>query len=140
MKKLLLSIVLITTLSSAAQTFQWLKTPPITYALNPDMIAYVNAVDGLGNVYFAGYKENHYNYGSDMLGNLYFNKYDSAGQLLFSNTFGGNGTAYNIKTDSAGNVVMAIGYYTTITIDGLTIASSSSSVQHLIVKFDSDGH
>jgi hypothetical protein len=140
MKKLLLFLLLFSACIASSQNFQWVKTPPITYGLNPDMIGYVNTVDHDQNVYFAGYKESSFLYGADIMGNLYYNKYDAAGNLLFSNTIVGHATAYEMVADTEGNILMAVGFVSTITIDDITIAVSADGVKPILLKFDADGN
>lgn len=139
MKKLILSLICLSGLLSQAQTFQWLQTPPINYELNPDMIGYVNTIDSSGNIYFAGYKDNHYNYGADMMGDVMYNKYDTTGQLLFSKTFTGNLTIYSMISDNQGNIIVDAAFVNTITIDAMTV-TDFNAVHPILLKFDAQGN
>lgn len=137
MKKILLFFLF--SIATQAQTFQWVRTPSITFNSNSDLIGYTTTCDPMGNVYTTGFKENAYNYG-DIFGDLFYNKYDSNGELLFSKTFTGHGTVYNAVSDSDGNIILAIGYVHLINIDELSLTTVDQSVQALLVKLDKNGH
>lgn len=124
-----------------AQNFQWLKTQQIDFSLNHDMIGYTTTCDSSGNVYFTGFKGNAVPGNADIVGDMFFNKYAPDGQLLFSKLFTGSATAYNMVTDSQGNVILAMGYYTALTIGDLQLSdTTASSMKHIIVKLDPQGN
>lgn len=75
-----------------------------------NLIGYATVLDNQGNVYLAGYKENGIPYGVYVLGDVFLNKYDSNGQLLFTTDLGGEGAIVNLKTDSSGNVLLLMGF------------------------------
>lgn len=137
MKKIYLLMLLLSA-AVGAQTFEWIQTPPITFSMNPDMVSYTTACDPEGNVYFVGYKEGAYPY-NEIMGNLYYNKYNAAGNLLFSKTIIGKAFAYNVVSDSEGNIVMALGYIDTMDLGDETITAPNDSMQYLLVKFDVSG-
>jgi hypothetical protein len=104
MKKIHLLALLVSFLSNA-QTFEWLQTPEINLSLNPDLVGYATACDGSDGVYMVGFKDNATPY-NDIFGNLYYNKYNGAGELQFSNVLTGKGAVYDIAIDQWGNVLL----------------------------------
>lgn len=138
MKKRLLLLALLNTFFINSQTFEWVKTPPIIFNSSPSLIGYPTICDPLGNIYVTGFVNNTYNY-TDIFGDLFYNKYDTSGQLLFSKTFTGKGQVYDIQTDSSGNTFVAAAYIQSITIDNTTISTTNQVVQPLLLKFDSNG-
>jgi hypothetical protein len=138
MKKITLSLLLFTVFPALAQTFEWVKTPPITFSMNADRISYASAADAFGNVYFAGYKENQFPY-TDIFGNVYFNKYNSGGTLLFNKTLEGNVTVYSMTTDAMGNVLMIAGYVNTINLGTIAFSTVNQDVETLLLKYSPDG-
>lgn len=139
MKKTTLTLFLLFAIATHAQTFEWLKTQPIIFNSNPDMIGYATTCDPMGNVYTTGFKQNPFNYES-IMGDIFYNKYNGAGELQFSKTFSGNATVYNAVSDAEGNIVLAIGYVNTIVIDAIALLTEAQGVNALIVKFDKDGN
>lgn len=138
MKKFTYLSLLLLTLAANAQNFEWVKTPPIDFSWNHDMIAYCTTTDPEGNVYFTGFKDSAV-LNNDIMGNLYYNKYDASGNLIFSKEFTGSGTVYYMTSDSHGNVLMAIGYTTSITIGELTLSTVTEDTKHHLFKFNSSG-
>lgn len=121
-----------------AQSFDWLQTPEITFNLSPDGISYPLTTDASGNVYMAGYKENPVPY-NDVMGTVFYNKYDNDGNLLYSKTLGGEVTVYEMATDSQGNLLMAAGYTSSIAFANMTILTVNQGVQFLMMKFSPEG-
>jgi hypothetical protein len=68
-------------------------------------IAYVTACDGGGNSYLAGYKDNAFAY-SEIMGDVYFNKYDASGNTVFSKTISGRVSVSKLLVDSTGSVYL----------------------------------
>lgn len=139
MKKKLLLLVFLIAIAAKAQTFEWVKSQPIAFSSNPEMISYATACDPMGNVYTTGFQQNAFHYES-IMGDLFYSKYNSSGELQFSKTFSGNGTVYSAVSDTAGNILLAIGYVNNIAIDGLSLSTTNQGVQALLVKFDPDGN
>jgi hypothetical protein len=137
MKQLYL-LALLFSLYANAQSFEWIVTPETSVDINPDMIGYATAGDADGNIYFAGFKDTPYPY-NDIKGNLFYNKYNSAGQLLFSNTFTGKGSVYKIVADNSGNSYVALNYLNSLTVSGTTFTSSSQGEQWVLLKLNSQG-
>lgn len=138
MKKIYL-LLLLNILTVTAQEFTWVQTPGITLDISSQGIAYCVAADNAGNSYFAGYKDTPFPY-TETFGNLYYNKYGTGGELVFSKTFTGRGYVYNLKTDLEGNVIMLMGYVNTITIGDLALSTVNQGVQALLIKFDPSGN
>ncbi|RZJ31645.1 MAG: T9SS type A sorting domain-containing protein [Flavobacterium sp.] len=132
-------LLLLSTVATNAQSFLWLQSPDVNLALNPDLVGYCVAVDQSDNVYAAGFKDNAYPY-NDIFGDVFFNKYDTAGQPLFSKTFTGRLNVYAMEADNAGNVYMDIGYISNATIGTLVLSTVNQGIQPLLVKFDADGN
>ncbi|MEO0037761.1 MAG: hypothetical protein RIQ59_972 [Bacteroidota bacterium] len=138
MKKYLSLLLLIITFSIHSQSFQWIHTPPITFNSSAALIGYPTTCDAFGNTYITGFLNNAYNY-NDIFGDLFYNKYDTSGQLLFSKTFTGKAQVYDIQSDSSGNTYLAVSYLQSITIDGSTISTTDQGVKPELLKFDSNG-
>jgi hypothetical protein len=81
-------------------------------------IAYVTACDGGGNSYLAGYKDNAFAY-SEIMGDVYFNKYDASGNTVFSKTISGRVSVSKLLVDSTGSVYLLAFYVNTLAIDSL---------------------
>jgi len=139
MKRILHFTILLFASGLYAQNFEWLKTPDITLSMNPDMVSYSTACDPAGNVYYAGFKENAFPY-SDILGDLFYNKYDANGNLLFSKTITGRAIIQNMISDKDGNIIIALGYNSHFTIDGLTITDPGQGMNYVMIKLDSSGN
>jgi hypothetical protein len=139
MKRILLALLLFAPALFTAQSFSWVKTPPVTFNMNPEYIGYTTAVDGSGNVYFSGFKDEAFPYDT-ILGNVYYNKYDASGALLFSKIIGGHVTVFNMMADHDGNMLVAFAYVGSISFDTLTFLTVSQDVQPLLVKFSPDGN
>jgi hypothetical protein len=122
-----------------AQTFEWLKTPPIVFSMNPDNIAYVTTCDASGNAYLAGYKDTPFPY-NEIMGNVYFNKYDASGNAVFSKTITGHVSVSNLISDSGDNIYMLAFFVQTIAIDALQIETVLQGEQPILLKFDANGN
>lgn len=138
MKKALSFWLFIFTLSIHAQSFEWIQTPPIIFNSSPSLIGYPTTCDAFGDIYVTGFVNNAYNY-TDIFGDLFYNKYDASGQLLFSKTFTGKAQVYDIQADSSGNTYLAVAYIQTLTIDNTTISTTDQGVKPELLKFDSNG-
>lgn len=141
MKRTLLSLFLLFSLVAPAQQFDWVQTPEISFEMNPDYIGYVVDTDAAGNVYLSGFKENSVPYGSDILGNLYLNKYAADGTPLFSKTITGNATVYQIETDAAGNILLVLGWMGNFSYySDLIMTTANQGIQPLLIKLDANGN
>ncbi len=138
MKKYLSLLLLIIAFSVHAQSFEWIQTPPITFNSSAALIGYPTTCDALGNIYVTGFLNNAYNY-NDIFGDLFYNKYDVSGQLLFSKTFTGKAQVYDIQSDSSGNTYLAVAYVQSISIDGTTISTTDIGAKPELLKFDASG-
>lgn len=137
-KNYLLSLLLLFQLVTQAQTFEWLRTPSITFSMNPGMISYPNATDHQGNTYVCGFKNNATAY-TDIFGNLALLKYDTNGTLVSTKNINGDVHAYKLVTDNAGNLYMAVTYLTSITIDNFNLTTNLLNVNPLLLKFNANG-
>lgn len=138
-RTLLWAILALAAVTAQSQTFEWVRTPPITFSQNPDMIGYPVAVGTSESIYMCGFKTGSHPAGSDILGNVMFNKYSQTGELVFSKTFTGNVTVYELLTDSEENVLMSIGYEEFISIGSFETEAVGQGMQPLLLKFDSSG-
>ncbi|MBV6484089.1 MAG: hypothetical protein KFKLKKLM_00572 [Flavobacteriales bacterium] len=116
---------------------------------------YINSitVDNDGNVIVSGYYESPIitidsiilnNSDSNILitSDIFVIKYNSLGNLLWANSFGGNESDYSsgISTDSDGNIYMT-GFYSSDSITfGTTTLNNSSGSQIFLVKFNPFGN
>lgn len=139
MKKTTLILLLLTSFCSLAQTFQWVKTQPITFSSNPDMIGFTTTCDASGNVYASGFKENTFLY-DQIYGEVFFNKYNASGDLLFSKTIGGHATVFDIVSDSDDNIIVVAAFVNTISVGNFSILTANQGVQNLLLKFDHQGN
>lgn len=138
MKKSVLLFALLTTFIINSQSFEWVKTPPIVFNSSPSSIGYTTVCDTFGNIYVTGFVNNLYtNNGS--YGDIFYNKYDNSGQLLFSKTITGKAQVYDIQSDSSGNIYVAAAYFQSMTIDNTTISTTSQTVKPLLLKFNAAG-
>ena len=138
MKKILLVIALINTIFIYSQSFEWVKTPPIVFNSTPALIGYPTTCDAYGNIYLTGFTNNLYNY-TEIYGDLFYNKYNNLGQLLFSKIITGKAQMYDIQSDSSGNIYVAAAYIESITIDNTTISTTLPGVKPLLLKFNANG-
>lgn len=137
-KNYLLIIVLLFSLGLKAQTFEWLRTPAITFNMNPGMISYPTASDASGNTFICGFKDTGTSY-TDIFGNLALHKYDANGTLVSTTNINGDVHAYKLATDNTGNLYMAVSYLTTITIGNFNLTTNAQSVKPLLLKFNTNG-
>src|SRR5690606_21938640 len=96
--------------------YEWTKITEVGFFNNPDFVEYLTDLDNEGNVYLTGYKENGIIYGVNILGDIFLNKYDSEGELLFTKTFFGDAQVFNMKTDFSGNVYLIVGFFDEFTV------------------------
>lgn len=141
MKRLLLCIgfMLIGAALFGQPAFEWLRTPPVSFSMNNEHIGYATAVDAQGNAYMAGYKEDEEPYGSDILGTIFLNKYDSEGGLLYSKSFYGQGAVYRLAVDDAGNVYLLGAYRQFLLVDDLGFTTINQGLNPILLKFDATG-
>ncbi len=138
MKKIFTLLLLFFSIILSSQTFEWLVTPIINFNSNGSLIGYPTTIDNNGNAYFSGFKDNAYNY-SQIFGDLFYNKYDAAGELLWEKTITGKVQVNNMISDSSGNIYVAADYIQTMTIDNLTISTSEQGENQILLKFDTNG-
>jgi Tfp pilus assembly protein PilZ len=69
-------------------------------------------------------------------------KYDAAGNILWANSAGGSASdvAYDIGTDSGGNVFATGGFGSTSLTFGTTVLTNSGANDMFVVKYDTAGH
>lgn len=138
-KKYIFSALFFVFSIAQAQHFEWVQTFPITFNLNPSMIDYPSDVDVNNNLVLCGFKDTPVAY-TDIFGNLELRKYTSTGELLFSKTISGEVKAYELVTDSQGNIYIAVEYLDAISVDTLSITTISQGVHPLLLKFDPTGN
>jgi len=120
-----------------AQSVEWVATPAIPIT-SPVPSGYLGAVDPFQNAYFVGYKDNPYSY-TELFGNLIYQKYDPTGTLLFAKNLNGRAVAQQIKSDSQGNMYLAVEHLNTLTFDETTIPNTSGLPQHVLLKISPSG-
>ncbi|MFL9835858.1 T9SS type A sorting domain-containing protein [Flavobacterium sp. ST-75] len=137
---LLFSILIYFNADAQSESFSWVNIPPIDISLNPDMIGYTNAIDNSGNIYTAGFMDNATPCSPEIMGNLFYNKYNSNGEIIFSKTFTGTGAIFDMKTDTQGNILLALGFQDNITINSTTYTSDVAfQTKLLLIKLNSEG-
>lgn len=139
MKRTLLALLLLS-FSLSAQQFQWLQTPTIDFGMNAGNIGYPVKADGLGNIFMSGFKDAEMPYGANILGNIFVNKYDANGALVFSKTINGNVAVFQMETDSQGNVLLVLGWRDGIVLDNEALLTAAQGLQPLLVKLDASGN
>ena len=132
-------LILLFTIVSQSQNFQWVDNPAIVLSTNPDLVGYVVTTDHSDNIYFAGYKDTPYNYGITY-GSVYFRKYNPTGAVLFSKIISGRVSIINMVSDSSDNIIVSASFVTSISIDSQTINALDSGDNQIILKFDSSGN
>jgi hypothetical protein len=139
MKKIILPFLILLSITVKGQTFQWLNIPSVSQDVNISNTPYICTADPSGNIYLTGFKDSPTLW-NEVMGNVYFNKYDNEGGLIFSKTFSGKCISYNMISDSEGNIILALGYNETLTIDDTIITSIGDDIKHVLVKLDEDGN
>jgi hypothetical protein len=139
MKKIILSLSLLFGIATQGQTFEWLKVPEIPAGINLQNTAYISASDPEGNIYLTGFKDSPVLL-NDIMGNLYYTKYSSGGDVIFSKTFTGKCAAYNMVSDAQGNIILALAYTENMTIDDTDFSVLGDEIKHVLVKMDSNGN
>ena len=137
MKKIYL-LFMLTTFGLHSQSFEWLVTSTITLGLNPNMVGYSVTCDPSNNVYFLGYKSDPFPYNS-IMGHLYFNKYNSDGELIFTKNIGGKVASHNMVADSQGNLILALSYVETLVFGDIIFSNPSQGETYVMMKLNSDG-
>ena len=127
------------TFVAQAQTFEWFKTPAVSFDANATLIGYPNTVDASNNIYVTGYQDNRFLYG-EVFGHMLLHKYNTAGDLLFSKTIEGHVQVYNIKTDTQGHVLLLAGYVNQIKIGNWELNTEAQGIQPILLKFDHLGN
>jgi hypothetical protein len=139
MKKIILSLLFLYSLSINAQSFAWVQTQSIVLNASAGSIGYPTTCDASGNIYLSGFVNNGYLY-ADVFGDIFYNKYDPSGQILFSKTISGKVQIYDMQSDSSGNMFIAAAYIQTMTIDSVTISTTDSGVKPILIKLDANGN
>lgn len=138
MKRILFLSFLLCTIAASAQTVEWFTMPGGDENNNGQGIGYTATSDFDGNIYFSGYKQNPYDY-NDTYGDIYFSKYSSSGEMLFSKTFTGKVASYNIVADSEGSIIIALSFIEEMIIGETTVTDITESPVWVIAKLDSEG-
>lgn len=138
MKKITLPLLLVFSIAANAQSFEWLNTPE-TGNTNFMTTGYSVATDPSGNVYYAGFKDN-WTPHNDALGDVSVIKYNGNGEMLSVKTISGKCTAYNMVSDSQGNLFLALGYTETMAIGSTAFSSFPGELKKVLVKLDPGGN
>ena len=138
MKRILFLSVLLCRAVVSAQTVEW-------FALQQDgqskgyNVGYSTICDPDGNVYISGFKQNAFTY-NDTYGDIYYSKYNSFGQVIFSKTFSGKVASYSLVSDNEGSIIIALSFIDEITINETTLMHTDIEPAKMIAKLDSDGN
>lgn len=139
-KNLFLPCLLFAIQAAVAQaSFQWIRTPAIDLTFNGGSLGYSTACDASGNVYYAGYKTGQVAYGGEVLGTVFIHKYDTDGNLIYSNDFIGQVSVYNIANDPDGNLLVFIGFRESVTIGSQVFETSDQGIRPMLVKLNAQG-
>lgn len=139
MKKFISLCLILLGITVHAQTFQWLNTPSIPTDINILSTSYICAADPSGNIYLAGFKDTPTIW-NEVMGNIYYNKYNNDGSLIFSKTFTGKIIACNMQSDSEGNIILALAYNETLSIGTTTLTAVGDDLKRVLVKLDASGN
>jgi len=82
-----------------AQQYDWVRSYPLDYNMNPAMIQTATTTDGDNCVYLWSMRGFHNTYGSTAFGNLALSKYDISGNEIYSKTIYGLGNVITMKDD-----------------------------------------
>lgn len=103
-------------------------------------------VDGIGNVYTAGFFNGSVDFEGHILtsegqNDLFIAKYDSDGGMIWVRQSGGTGydEAISVTTDASGNVYTT-GHFENIVVFGSHTLTSTGNRDGFIAKYDSDGN
>ena len=89
-----------------AQEYEWIRSYPLDYNMNPAMIQTATATDGDNCVYLWSMRDFHGTYGSTAFGNLALSKYDISGNEIYSKTIYGLGNVITMKDDGQKYIYM----------------------------------
>jgi hypothetical protein len=133
------TLSLLTTIFSVAQTFEWLRTVPIDYEYNPDMIRYSAVSDQQGNVYFFGLEEFETFY-NEAMGSQFIKKFNAGGETLWQRTISGEAAAGGIYTSIAGDIFLYGEMHSDLDFWGqLTLYVTGITTNAFLVKMDAAG-
>jgi hypothetical protein len=132
-----------------AQNWQWAKTGTVAHP-SESSIANAVATDPSGNVYIAGtFATQSLSIGAFTLTNagssgadIFVVKYNSAGTLLWAQSFGGmsDDMAYGLASDPLGNMYVTGGYNSQSLILGMTTLSNAGGEDIFLMKLDKNGN
>jgi hypothetical protein len=120
MQKIYLFLFLLTTItfsSSSAQQMQWLTSTPVNYSFNPDALNQPAFVSG-NKLFAARLEAFNITFGSDIMGTISIDCYDTSGTLNWSYSLGDSAVIKNMIADAAGNVYVSGLYMETLHIGG----------------------
>jgi gliding motility-associated-like protein len=152
MKRLLLLLVLITSLADTVSAQNWLWGKASTTSVSSTGAeGYGVSADAFGNVYATGYFDGpDITFGTYTLTNtdptfhtsdIYIVKYDGSGNVVWAKSEGGAASeeAFSVSTDASGNVYVTGYFYSpTITFGTFTLTNSGSA-DIFTVKYNSAG-
>jgi hypothetical protein len=111
-----------------------------------NQLAYAVAVDNSDNVILSGHFEGKFDFGDGPLisagsTDIYIAKFDSAGNILWSESFGDAATqqTFSVAVDDAGNIISAGRLYGSADFGGGPLTSAGASDIY-VAKFDGDGN
>ena len=136
-------VLLLLSTSIMGQTYQWTKM------INPLDSGQIMAQDvsSSGDFYIASYKKRKHTQspfgimGKIELGEVVLSKYDSSGNITWSNTWSGSrARVFQLVVDNQGDILLSGGYYDSLRIDQThQYAGSSINSGSFIMKYDSTG-
>jgi hypothetical protein len=135
-KGTLLFLFIVGSFAVNGQTFEWIKSQQINYEYNPDMLNYVVATDEDGNVFHAGMKNFTINY-SNMLGDVFINKYNTSGNNLFSVEITGNALVKHLEAAN-GQLILTGIFKGNLVFPGQQILLAGSNDEEFFLAIFSD--
>lgn len=128
----------------SAQNFQWVKSYPVQYSMNPSLPQHSICVSDAGLVFAAQLDSSSLVYSQDVLGKQTFRCFNKSGVLQWSVSLGLKVTINRMISDHAGNL-----YVCGMFMDSLKISNSNLSLANtginftinpFIAKFDANGN
>ena len=107
MKKIftLILIVSLSLIKLNAQSFDWVRSNPVNYTMNPAMAKHNSCISSNGNIY-AGRMVNFTYYFGSIFGTSSIDCYNNAGQLQWSFPFGQKTVIEQMSADANGNLLI----------------------------------
>ncbi len=141
--KYFLPLLLLFTLPSHSQIFEWVQTHQVRYSQNPGLVSsnLCSATNGMNHV--ARMDSVIILFGQDAFGIVHIDAVDASGNTLRSLQLGSKVTIHDLVTDLDDNLIIAGSFMETLNIDGQDTMQNSGgtlNVDPFLICFDSTGN